>query len=59
MIFISKDYNMGRPKLKTEDKKIKVSITLDRAINDALEQLTNNKSKLITELLIKHINNEK
>ena len=48
---------MARPKLKQEDKKIKVSITLNREINLTLEKITNNKSKLIEDLIIKYINN--
>lgn len=48
---------MGRPKLKNEEKKIKLSITLDRYIDDKLKSITNNKSKFIAELLIKYVNN--
>jgi|AntRauMFilla1563_2_1112583.scaffolds.fasta_scaffold00356_2 metal-responsive CopG/Arc/MetJ family transcriptional regulator len=46
---------MGRPKLNESDKKIKVSITLDKDLNDQLNKITNNKSKLIGELLETHI----
>ena len=47
---------MSRPKLKENDKKVKVSVTLSRKVNDDLELLTNNKSKLIEELIINHYN---
>ena len=48
---------MARPRLKEEDKKIKVSITLNREINIILEKITNNKSKLIEDLIMKYVNN--
>lgn len=42
---------MPRPKIKNEDKKIKVSITLSKEINNKLEKLTNNKSNFIEDLI--------
>lgn len=50
---------MGRPKLKKEDKKIKVSITLSKEVNTILESITNNKSKTIENLILKISKNEK
>ena len=55
MIFINKEYNMGRPKLPKEEKKIKLSITLTNETNLKLEKLTNNKSKFIEDLINKII----
>jgi hypothetical protein len=49
---------MGRPKLKNEEKKLKLSITIDKELNDKLGSVTNNKSKFITKLLLKYFNNE-
>jgi hypothetical protein len=51
VIFINKEYNMSRPKLPKEEKKIKLSITLTNEINLKLENLTNNKSKFIEDLI--------
>lgn len=48
---------MSRPKLKQEDKKIKVSITINRETNQKLEKITNNKSSFIENLIINFINN--
>lgn len=41
-----------RPKLKDEDKRVKISITLNKKINERLEKDIVNKSKLIEKLLI-------
>jgi hypothetical protein len=49
---------MSRPKLKQEDKKIKVSITINRETNQKLEKITNNKSSFIEKLIINFIDNE-
>lgn len=49
-IYYKRKY-MPRPKLKNEDKKIKVSITLSKEINNKLEKLTNNKSNFIEDLI--------
>jgi metal-responsive CopG/Arc/MetJ family transcriptional regulator len=48
---------MGRPKLKQEDKKVKLSITLDKKINLELDVISNNKSKFIEELIINYLKN--
>jgi hypothetical protein len=45
---------MGRPKLTKNEQKVKVSITLSKESNLKLEALTNNKSKFIENLIIKH-----
>jgi hypothetical protein len=50
---------MGRPKLKQEDKKVKLSITLDKKINLELDVISNNKSKFIEELIINYLKNGK
>ena len=42
---------MARPKLSKEEQKVKVSITLSTLINQKLEELTNNKSQFIEELI--------
>jgi len=43
--------------MKTEEKKIKFSITILPEVNEQLEDLKINKSKLINWLLIEHFNN--
>jgi hypothetical protein len=50
---------MSRPKLIELDKKIKLSITISREVNKKLEKLTNNKSKFIEEIIIRHETNRK
>ena len=39
---------------KNEDKKIKISITLNPAINNRMEKELTNKSRLIEKLLTEH-----
>lgn len=46
---------MGRKKI--EEKKIKISVTILPEINEYLNDLLINKSKLINWLLIEHFNN--
>ena len=48
---------MGRPKLKLEDKKVKLSITISNDLLTEINKLTNNKSKFIEDLIIKNIKN--
>jgi hypothetical protein len=43
---------MSKKPLPIEEKKIKVSITIDRKVNEKLEAMINNKSKYIEDLLI-------
>ena len=43
-----------KPKLNSEDKRIKISITIKPEINQRMEKDLINKSKLIESLLIKH-----
>ena len=50
---------MGRPKMNKNDKKVKVSITLTKETNNILEELTNNKSKTIENLIIGFFKNGK
>lgn len=47
---------MGRKKITSENKKLKISITILPEINIQLEDLKINKSKLINWLLIEHFN---
>jgi hypothetical protein len=47
-----------RPKLKDEDKRVKISITLNKKINERLESDIVNKSKLIEKLLIDYYGNK-
>ena len=42
---------MSRPKLKEEDKKITLGITISREINLLLDKNTNNKSNFIETIL--------
>lgn len=42
---------MARPKLKTEEKKIKLGITISRLLNSMIDKETNNKSKFIENLI--------
>lgn len=41
-----------RPKLKEDDKRVKISITLNKKLNQKLDMDIINKSKLIEKLLI-------
>lgn len=43
-----------RPTLKKEDKKVKITITLNPKINKRMEDELTNKSRLIEKLLIEH-----
>ena len=46
---------MSKKKLPTEQTKIKVSITLSRELNAKLDNIAENKSKLIESILLKYI----
>ena len=53
---------MARPKLKQEDKKGKLGISLSKELIDKINSVTNNKSTFIEGLLTKYFestNNEK
>ena len=50
---------MSRPKLYEIDKKKKLSITISKEANKKLEKLTNNKSRFIEEMIIRHETNRK
>ena len=53
---------MGRNLMKIEDRKSKITISIDVEINKQLDELKINKSKLINWLLLEHfnlVNNEK
>ncbi len=43
---------MSRKKLPPNEKKVKLSISIDNAMNTKLIKLTNNKSKFIEKLLM-------
>lgn len=47
---------MSKKPLPLEDRKIKLSITIDRKLNEKLEKKIKNKSKYIEELLVKALN---
>ena len=47
---------MGRRVMKVDEKKDKLSITINPEINNQLEGLKVNKSKLINWLLLEHFN---
>lgn len=42
---------MSKKQIPLEERKIKISITIDRKLNEKLENNTNNKSKFIEDLL--------
>ena len=46
---------MGRKKIPLEEKKVKISITIDAELNKKIDAITYNKSKFIEDLVIKHI----
>jgi len=46
--------NMGRNLKKDEDKKIKISITIDKKLNKKIEDDLINKSRLIEKLIKEH-----
>ena len=46
---------MSRKKLPIDELKVKVSITIDRELNNELEAITNNKSRYIEELITKDL----
>jgi hypothetical protein len=50
---------MPRKRMKTEEKMRKFSITINPEINQKLEDLKVNKSKLINWLLMEHLNDVK
>lgn len=45
---------MARPKLKQEDKKIRLGVTISRELSEKIDSETNNKSRFIEELLNKY-----
>lgn len=46
-----------RPIKKNDEKKVKISISIDRMLNDKMENDMSNKSKLIESLLRKYYDN--
>ena len=48
---------MGRKKIKNEEKKIKISVTILPEINSNLNDLLINKSKLINCILVEYFKN--
>ena len=49
---------MARPKLKTQDKKTKLGISISREVKDKIEAITSNKSKFIEDLLVDYFKNK-
>jgi hypothetical protein len=56
VIFIIKKNIMARPKLKEEEKKIRLGVTISRRLYTKIESETNNKSEFIEKLLNKYFN---
>lgn len=42
---------MARPKLKKQDKKTKLGISISREVKDKIEAITSNKSKFIEHVI--------
>lgn len=51
--------NMGRKKMKNDDKKIRMSITIDPNIEKMVKENYINLSSLVNKLLTDFFNNEK
>ena len=49
---------MARPKLKTEDKKTKLGISISREIKSKIELVANNKSKFIEDIITEYFKNK-
>ena len=49
---------MARPKLKIQERKTKLGISISRDIKDKIEAITSNKSKFIEDLLIDYFKNK-
>ena len=47
---------MGRPKLKKEDKKGKLGISISKELIKKLDLITNNKSNLIEQIITEYLN---
>jgi metal-responsive CopG/Arc/MetJ family transcriptional regulator len=54
VIFIINKNIMARPKLKEEDKKIRLGVTISRELYKKIDSETNNKSEFIEKLLTKY-----
>lgn len=50
---------MGRPKLKTEDRKGKLGISISKELIGKLNSITNNKSGFVEELIRMYFKNIK
>jgi hypothetical protein len=50
---------MGRPKLKHEDKKGKLGISLSKEIINKINSITNNKSTFIEHIITEYFKNNK
>jgi len=48
---------MARPRMKSEEKKTKLGISISRSVKDKIELITNNKSKFIEDLILKYFKN--
>ena len=49
---------MARPKLKQDDKKGKLGITISKSLIEKLNMITDNKSKFIEQLIFNHFKNK-
>ena len=49
---------MARPRLKTEDKKRKLGITISRELVKKVDEETNNKSAFMEKLIINYFTNK-
>ena len=50
---------MSKKKLPENEKKVKLSISIDNKINNILNLKINNKSKFIEKLILNFLNNDK
>lgn len=50
---------MGRPKLKQENRKGKLGISISQELINKVNMITNNKSKFIEELILNHFKGKK
>jgi len=49
---------MARPKMKKEDRKTKLGISISKEIKNRIELITSNKSRFIEDLIIEYFKNK-
>jgi hypothetical protein len=49
---------MARPKLKEQDKKTKLGISISKEIKEKIEVITNNKSQFIERIIQAYFDNQ-